>query len=59
MVLCNHDRTFEEGKFAGWLSIPWFASLLVRWVFAPKHKTWWRFAPCDVSGQPRELVFAD
>ncbi|KUI68305.1 hypothetical protein VM1G_03929 [Cytospora mali] len=57
--LCNHDRTFEEGKFAGWPPVPWFARLLVRWFFAPKHKAWWRFAPCDVYGEPRDMPFTD
>jgi hypothetical protein len=47
------------GEFATWPPMPWIAAGLVRWLYEPVHREWWRFAPCDAYGQPRELPFAD
>ncbi|KAJ9148895.1 Hemerythrin HHE cation binding domain-containing protein [Pleurostoma richardsiae] len=58
-ALQTHDTTFEGGKYAAWPPMPWFVLILFRWVFVPKHKGWWQFAPCDTHGRPRDLPFAE
>lgn len=54
----NHDVTFDGGMHAAWPPLPWIAMVLFRWIFIPRNKGWWRFAPCDSYMQPRELPFA-
>lgn len=54
-----HDKTFDKGVFAWWPPIPWFGMLILRWFFVPRHEAWWASGPCDASGNPRDMPFAD
>ncbi|KAG7043769.1 hemerythrin HHE cation binding domain-containing protein [Colletotrichum scovillei] len=58
LLLTNRDTTFEEGVHAWWPPVPWIAFLMMRWLYIPAHKNWWRFSSCDDRGAPRELPFA-
>ena len=58
MGFTSHEGAFENGVYAHWPPLPWFVGLLMRWIFIPKHKDWWRFAPCDSRMQRKELPFA-
>jgi len=51
------DRTFEGGKH-NFPPFPFFVPYLVQYVFARKHRGSWRFSPCTMFGQPKELPFA-
>lgn len=59
MMLACHDQTFEGGVHAGFPGLPWFVMLIIKWMFVPKNKGWWQFAPCDASSKPRELPYAE
>ncbi len=58
-VLANHDRVAEDGYHAAWPPLPWIGRLLINWIFFPWHKKWWRFAPCDSQGRPKELPYSE
>lgn len=58
LILQCHDSTFGVGVIPKWPPMPWFAKLIVSWVFAPRHKAWWRFSPSDLNGKPRVLPYA-
>ncbi|KAK2013067.1 hemerythrin HHE cation binding domain-containing protein [Colletotrichum eremochloae] len=58
LLLTNRDKTFEDGVYAWWPALPWFAILMMRWFLIPSHKKWWRFSSCDDRGVPKELPFA-
>ncbi|KAH8722529.1 hypothetical protein GQ44DRAFT_711616 [Phaeosphaeriaceae sp. PMI808] len=53
--LMNLDATYEDGLWANWPPMP----APVRWglvnVAGAVHWSWWKFASCDGSGQPRAL----
>ncbi|KAF2759885.1 hypothetical protein EJ05DRAFT_484781 [Pseudovirgaria hyperparasitica] len=51
------DKDYEGGihRFP---AVPGFVYYLVRYWFARKHASSWRFLPCDFWGQRRELAFA-
>ncbi|KUJ16904.1 uncharacterized protein LY89DRAFT_585163, partial [Mollisia scopiformis] len=51
------DRTFEGGKHKHWPPFPWFVPYLVKFFFMGKHKGSWRFSPCTIFGEPKELPF--
>lgn len=51
------DRTFEGGKH-NFPPFPFFVPYLVNYVFARRYRGSWRFSPCTMFGQPRELAFA-
>lgn len=58
-LMTNTDKTFEDGlNNDTWPPFPWIANLIFRWIYVPRHKGAWRFSPCDVYGQPKELPFA-
>jgi len=57
-MLTAHDKTAEDGIFSYWPPVPWFVTLLVKWIFLPKRQSFWRFAPCDRHSKPQELPFA-
>lgn len=59
MFMYHHDETFDNDILPKWPPLPWIVHMLVSWVFARKHKSWWRFAPSDINGRPREMPFAD
>lgn len=52
-----NDRTFEGGKNGLWPAFPFFVPYMVKYWYMKKHAGAWRFCPCDVFGQPRELQF--
>lgn len=56
-VLMHHDVTFENGVHHHFPGIPWFPMLIITWIFVPKHKGWWQFAPCGTDMKPRELKY--
>lgn len=51
------DRTFEGGRHKHWPPFPWFVPYLVKYFFMWKYKGVWRFSPCTVFGEPKELAF--
>lgn len=53
-----HDVTFKDGFMASWPPMPWIVKAIVKFWFMGKHKSWWRFAPCDANGRPQKLPFA-
>ncbi|PMD47807.1 hypothetical protein L207DRAFT_523164 [Hyaloscypha variabilis F] len=56
-VVCL-DYTFEDPYHAkSWPPFPWFAALIFRWLYMPKHKGAWRFGCCDWHSKPKELEF--
>ncbi|PVH81082.1 hypothetical protein DL98DRAFT_490466 [Cadophora sp. DSE1049] len=52
-----NDTTFEGGIHAWWPPFPFFIPYLVKYWYMRKHRGAWRFCPCDVFGEPRELEF--
>ncbi|KAG4413505.1 hypothetical protein IFR04_013370 [Cadophora malorum] len=58
IVLTNMDIPFEKPFHqAVWPPFPWFAALMFRWMYLPRHKGAWRFSCCDWYGNPKELEF--
>lgn len=51
------DNTFEGGKHK-WPPLPFFVPYLVKYVYARRFAGSWRFSPCTIFGQPKELPFA-
>ncbi|CZR62089.1 uncharacterized protein PAC_11986 [Phialocephala subalpina] len=51
------DRTFEGGRHKHWPPFPWFVPYLVKYFFMWKYRGVWRFSPCTVFGEPKELPF--
>ena len=59
LILSNMDVTYEGNLHrAIWPPFPWFALLMFRWMYFPRHKGAWRFASCGQYGIPQELPFA-
>ena len=56
-MFCLHDRTFENGVWSDKPPVPWLVAVFMRWMYMSVNKGWWRFAPCDLYGQPKELPF--
>ena len=54
-----HDKTFEGGVWETFPPIPGIILKALRWLYMHKMEDWWKFAPCDLQSQPRELPFAD
>ncbi|KAL7917114.1 hemerythrin HHE cation binding domain-containing protein [Trichoderma austrokoningii] len=54
----NHDKQFESGLWQNWPPAPAPVVFIVRWVAYWVHSDWWRFAPCDRYGRPKEKLFA-
>ncbi|MCJ1350634.1 MAG: hypothetical protein MMC33_000615 [Icmadophila ericetorum] len=50
------DRGFEGGRHK-FPPVPGFVNWVVGYWFARKYRSAWRFNPCDMWGNPRELVF--
>ncbi|RFU80058.1 hemerythrin hhe cation binding domain-containing [Trichoderma arundinaceum] len=55
----NHDKQYEGGLWENWPPAPAPVVFIVRWVTYWKHSDWWRFAPCDRYGKPKERLFAE
>lgn len=53
--LLNMDRAHEDGRWRDWPPMP----APVRWamvnIAGQWHRSWWKFASCDATGQRREL----
>jgi hypothetical protein len=52
--LFTHDITYE-GLHGNFPPIPWPVAWVMRYVASLWHSDWWRFAPCDKAGVPKEL----
>jgi hypothetical protein len=52
-----NDLTFEGGKHAKWPPLPWFVPYLIKYVYFRRYAGSWRFSPCTLFGQPKELPF--
>lgn len=58
IALTNIDSTFEHPYHVKtWPPFPWYAAVIFRWFYVPKHKGAWRFSCCDWYGKPKELEF--
>jgi hemerythrin-like domain-containing protein len=51
----GHDMTYEGGIHKNFPPVPLALKLLVRYGFSVWNWSFWKFAPCDKSGQPKEL----
>jgi hemerythrin-like domain-containing protein len=49
------DVTYAKDQQA---PLPWFVPYLCRYWHMRRHRGAWRFSPCTVFGQPKELLFA-
>ncbi|KAJ6444369.1 hemerythrin HHE cation binding domain-containing protein [Purpureocillium lavendulum] len=58
LAFCLHDKTYAGGIWASFPPIPWFFTMVLRWLFMGTYKAWWRFAPCDLTSQPHKMPFA-
>jgi hypothetical protein len=58
MVLIFHDKSFMDGVWADFPSIPWLARVVMGFLWLRKHVAWWRFAGCDLSSNRQDLPFA-
>lgn len=56
MFMANHDNTYDKDA-PSWPPIPWIGKMLMSWVFARRHSTWWRFAPSNISSIPKDMPF--
>ena len=57
MILTSGDVTWEGGMHkAYWPPFPWYAMLIFKWVYIPKHKGAWRFGCSSVDMVPRDLA---
>ncbi|PMD31795.1 hypothetical protein L207DRAFT_640607 [Hyaloscypha variabilis F] len=54
ILLGAFDKNFDEDQVS---PLPWFMSPLSWLWFSRKHKGAWRFSPCTLWSQPRELQF--
>ncbi|KAF3767739.1 hypothetical protein M406DRAFT_41495 [Cryphonectria parasitica EP155] len=59
MFMHLHDGTFDNDSLPVWPVLPWIAKVVISWIYDRKHKSWWRFAPCDISSRPQVLPFVD
>ncbi|KAH8893030.1 hypothetical protein GQ53DRAFT_745945 [Thozetella sp. PMI_491] len=50
-LLLNHDKEWENGKWAGFPPMPWVISLLLRKGLYYVHSDLWKFTPCNVNGK--------
>lgn len=50
------DRGFENGRHK-FPPVPSVVNLVVKYWFARRHSSVWRFNPCDMWGRPRPLHF--
>lgn len=50
------DRGYEAGRHK-FPPVPLVVNLVVKYWFARKHSSAWRFNPCDMWGKPRPLHF--
>ena len=50
------DKGFEAGQHK-FPPVPKLVNFVVKYWFARKHRSVWRFNPCDMWGTPRPLVF--
>ncbi|KAK0102007.1 hypothetical protein ONS96_005975 [Cadophora gregata f. sp. sojae] len=59
LALGANDTTFEGGLHSWWPPFPFFVPYLVKYWYMRKYWGAWRFCPCDVFGNPRELEFLE
>ncbi|RGP74487.1 hypothetical protein FLONG3_6046 [Fusarium longipes] len=57
LAMILHDKTFENGLWSDFPPLPWFAMVIIRWLFVRTHQDWWRFSGCDSTSIPKELPF--
>lgn len=53
LALLSHDMTFEDGLHQNYPPMPAVLNLLIRYVFSLWYGGYWKFTPCDKSGQPK------
>ncbi|KAK7897638.1 hypothetical protein LTR67_004267 [Exophiala xenobiotica] len=56
LVFGTADRTFEGGMH-DFPSVPFFVPYIIHYWFARRHRGVWRFNPCTMWRDPRELAF--
>jgi hemerythrin-like domain-containing protein len=54
----SHDKHFENDVYVDFPGLPWFVLLLLKWVWGNKHAASWKFAPCTLGMERKELPFA-
>ncbi|KAF2804119.1 uncharacterized protein BDZ99DRAFT_546101 [Mytilinidion resinicola] len=58
LVFGTSDRTFEGGMH-DFPSVPFFVPYIIQHVFARRHRGVWRYNPCTIWRDPRELAFKE
>ncbi|PVH98118.1 hypothetical protein DM02DRAFT_58619 [Periconia macrospinosa] len=58
LVFGTADRGFENGMH-DFPSVPFFVPYIIHYLFGLKHRGAWRFNPCTIWRDRRELAFGD
>lgn len=58
LVFGTADRSFEGGTH-DFPSVPFFVPYVIHYVFARKHRGAWRFNPCTLWRDRRELAYGE
>jgi hypothetical protein len=56
LVFGTADRNFENGAH-DFPAVPFFVPWVIHYVFARRHRGAWRFNPCTLWRERRELEF--
>jgi hypothetical protein len=51
----THDATYEGGLHKNFPPVPFLLKFFVTYVCTLWNWSWWKFAPCDKSGNPKPL----
>ncbi|WEW57290.1 hypothetical protein PRK78_002755 [Emydomyces testavorans] len=57
MLACTDNTFLVDGKNVRYPPFPAFVPYLTKWVFQWSYSGAWRFAPCDLFGNPKPLAF--
>jgi hypothetical protein len=56
LIFGTADRNFENGAH-DFPAVPFFVPWVIHYVFARRHRGAWRFNPCTMWRERRELEF--
>ncbi|KIW11768.1 hypothetical protein PV08_09040 [Exophiala spinifera] len=56
LVFGTADRSFEGGRH-DFPAVPFFVPYIIQYVFARRNRGVWRFNPCTIWRDPRELAY--